>query len=120
MTNGRGARHHTDYNSDGAVDKRVPPVNVVELLCLNEAAIGGRPLPSTRSRPTTDLGVCLCGLVQLLVLTPDCGAHACSACMQCPHAVSACSVDAVWMTSADAVQMPRVALVVAPVKRGPR
>ena len=57
MTNGRGARHHTDYNSDGAVDKRVLPVNVVELLCLNEAAIGGRPLRSTRSRPTTELGV---------------------------------------------------------------
>jgi hypothetical protein len=107
VTHGRGARHHTE----GAVDKRMPPVNVVELVCLNEAAIGGRPLPSTRSRPTAELGVRLCSLVKLLVLTPNCSAHACSvACMQCPHAVRmqcVCSAYAMQMPRADAVRMPR-------------
>ena len=77
---------------DGALDTRTPPVHVVELLCLNKAAIGGRPFPGTRSWPTAELGVPLCGLVQFLILTPI-AACACSVCMQrvprrgCVHAV---------------------------------
>ena len=86
------------------MDTRVPPVNVVELLCLDEAAIGARRLPSTRLRPTAELGVRPRGLVQPLVLTPDGRAHAGRACTQ----VSARSAHAARMQhvrSAYAVQM---------------
>ena len=83
MGAGRGATR------DGAVDTRVPPVNVVELLCLDEAAIADGTFPGSKPWPTAELGVSPRSLVQLLVLAPV--AHMCMRCahMQCTRCAQA-------------------------------